>query len=291
MIDRVAIANLKQYAITLTTSYEAKHGVCGHMFEMIEYFMHFRFHKNINACILITDGTDIHDFFDAITNKYDLTSDELKQFADHTQVAFQPKVILANTLLIVDGSLRTHGADLLAEKIVLLRCADEDIVRDDVLILQDNDVYDPLPNSQHYKKKILFEKFKRYDATASNTAMFYLTTNCRAIADEEIQRIINKDQFDHYIAISNGELDLTGVDVLRAPVDNIWSKFNTYIYTSTAKKFDCSPRFIVECAYYGKDVIYEIDYFDKGLEVRRQDLAKGLDILALTADDEISSRI
>jgi hypothetical protein len=53
MINRTAIVNLKQYQITLTTSYEARHGVCGHMFEMIEYFMHFRFHKNLNAAILI----------------------------------------------------------------------------------------------------------------------------------------------------------------------------------------------------------------------------------------------
>jgi hypothetical protein len=289
MINRTAIVNLKQYQITLTTSYEARHGVCGHMFEMIEYFMHFRFHKNLNAAILLTDGTQLPEFYSAIQNKYDLTDDELSQFKEHTYVSYQPKVILTNTLLIVDGSLRTFGADLIASKIVLLRCAEDDIVHENVLVLQDNEVYNPLPNSIHYKKKVLFEKFKKYDVSSPNVAMFYLTTNCREIGNNEVQKIISKYPFDKYIAISNNLLNIDGVEVKKAPVDNIWSLFDTYIYTNTAKKFDCSPRFIVECEYYGKNVVYEIDYFDKGLEVRRQDMKKG--IVALTAEDEICSKI
>ena len=112
--------------------------------------------------------------------------------------------------------------------------------------------------------------------------MLYLTTNCRAITNEQIQQTIAKHNFDRYIAISNADLAIEGVEVLRAPVYNIWNLFDSYIYTSTAKKFDCSPRFIVECAHYGKDVIYDIDYYDRALEVRKKD---GLNGTSLTKDD------
>ena len=289
-MNRTPLVNLKHYRVTLTTSYEVSHGVSGHLFEMIEYFMHFRFYKNINACILVSDSTSEDEFFTALDDKYDLTAQELADFKAHTFFKPQPKVILANTLLITDGSLRTFGADLLANKILMFRCADEDIVRENVTVLQDDEVYSPLPNSIHYKKKILFDKFKQRDTSGSSSAaMFYLTSNSRSLSDPQVQDIISRHKFDSYIAISNNSLRLTNVEVKLAPVKDLWLQFGTYIYTNTAKRFDCSPRFIVECNYYGKDVIYEIDYHDLGLEVRKQDLIKG--ILALTADDEISIRI
>lgn len=286
---RSSLKNLKNYRVTLTTSFETKHGVSGHLFEMIEYFMHFRFHVAIPACILVTDGTTEEEFWGAIHDKYDLSVDALLHLKEHVYFAYQPKVILAQTLLICDGSLRMHGADLICDKIVLFRCADTDIVRDDVLVLQDNDVYEPLPNSQHYKKKILFEKYKKYNPPKINTAMFYLTTNSRSMTNEQIQEIISKHNFGRYIAISNDDIKLDNVEVIRAPVDNLWHLFGTYIYTNTALKFDCSPRFIAECDFYGKDVIYEIDYFDKGLEVRKRDIQDGA--VWLTKYDEIYTKI
>jgi hypothetical protein len=54
-------------------------------------------------------------------------------------------------------------------------------------------------------------------------------------------------------------------------------------------EFDCSPRFVAECEFYNKEVIYEIDYHDKGLAARLYDMTHG-DIW-LRADDEISTRL
>ena len=288
---RQVLVNLKEYDIVLTTSWETKHGVSGHMFELIEYFMHLRFDKGINACILLADGTSWEDFRKALGEKYNLTMEEIADFHHHTVEKFQPKCLLAKTVLFTDGSLRTHNADIIADKIFLFRCAETDIVRDNVIVLQDNDVYDPLPNSIHYKKKILFSKYRKLDTSAPKSAMFYLTNNSRlcAISRDKIYEIINKHNFENYIALTNKDLHIHGLDSIIVPVTNLWNLFSTYIYTDTALQFDCSPRFVAECEFYNKEVIYEIDYHDKGLATRLYDMKHG-DIW-LRADDEISTRL
>ena len=290
-MQRSSLVNLKEYDIVLTTSWETKHGVSGHMFELIEYFMHLRFDKGISAGILLSDGTTFTEFKTALDEKYDLTLEETNDFCNHTAEAYKPKCLLANTVLIVDGSLRCHGADIIANKIFLFRCAETDIVRDNVIVLQDNDVYDPLPNSVHYKKKILFDKYRKLDTTAPSAAMFYLTNNSRlcAITEARIQEIMQKHNYDKYVALTNKDLQIANLESIIVPVNNLWNLFSTYIYTDTALKFDCSPRFVAECEFYGKEVVYEIDYHDKGLAARLHDMQHG-DIW-LRADDEISTRL
>lgn len=291
MHERKPFTNLKNYDIVLTTSWETKHGVSGHMFELIEYFMHLRFDKGINACILLADGTTFAEFKTGLEEKYNLTMEDLVDFHHHTVEAYKPKCLIANTILIVDGSLRVHNADLLANKILLFRCAETDIIRDNVIVLQDNDVYDPLPNSVHYKKKILFDKYRNLDTTSPQAAMFYLTNNSRlcAITTERIQEIMQKYNYDSYVALTNKDLQIPNLNSIMVPVNNLWNLFSTYIYTDTALKFDCSPRFVAECDFYGKEVVYEIDYHDKGLAARLHDMKHG-DIW-LRADDEISTRL
>lgn len=288
-MQRETIVNLKKYEIVITTSYETKHGISGHLFEMIEYFMFFRFYKNINSCILLSDGTTIQEFFLALEEKYDLSNEEIDEFKNHTYFKFKPRVLITKKLLITDGSLRVCGADLIAEKIILFRCFDQDIERNNVLVLQDDEVYDKLSNSIHYKKKILFNKYKKIELNKSNTAMFYLTTNSRNITNEQIQKIIKKYNFSKYIGLSNELLNIDNVQMIKVPVKNLWNLFDTYIYTNTSKSFDCSPRFIAECDFYNKSVIYENDVFDKGLHVRIQDIKNKK--IYLKDDDEICSRI
>lgn len=288
---RSSLVNLKEYDIVLTTSWETKHGVSGHMFELIEYFMHLRFDKNINACILLADGTNWEEFRTALGEKYELTMEEISDFHHHTIEKFQPKCLLASKVLFADGSLRTHNADIIADKIFLFRCAETDIVKDKVIVLQDNDVYEPLPNSIHYKKKIMFSKYRKFNTKAPDAAMFYLTNNSRlcAISRDKIYEIMDKHSFNKYIALTNKDLHMHHLDSIVVPVRNLWNLFSTYIYTDTALKFDCSPRFVAECEFYGKEVIYEIDYQDKGLSARLHDMQHG-DIW-LRADDEISTRL
>ncbi len=275
------LVNLKKYKVVITSSSETYHGVSGHLFEMVEYFIFLRKYRNIDACILLSDGTELEVLLDAAKDKYDFDIESLKSNIIYHP---KPKCIIANTILVVDGSLRFNGADIFAKKKLLFRCADDDIVRDDWTVLQDYDLYDDLPNSVHYKKKIFFDLYKDIEEAPKNTAMLYLTSNCRAINPLDIDEMVS--DYEDYIVLTNTPDKYN--NSISVPVNNMWSLFDTYIYTNTAKQFDCSPRFIMECLFYDKRVIYNIDYIDKGIQVRLRD---GIDKISLKEDDEISSRI
>jgi hypothetical protein len=60
-------------------------------------------------------------------------------------------------------------------------------------------------------------------------------------------------------------------NVYPVPLEDMWDKFSTYIYTAIPRKMDCSSRFILECLHYNKEIIFDIDYYDRALEVRRKD--------------------
>ena len=276
------ILNLKHYDIVLTTAFEFKYGVCGHMFEMIDYYYIIKTYTTLKPCILLADGTTIEDFTNAVKQKYDDL--EVENIICH----FQPKVIIANNILFVDGSHRLNNAEIFAKNIFLFRCSESDFVKfiktkASVFLLQDFEIYDDRPSELtviDYKKKILFSKYKKFECNVTDTAMFYLTTVCRALSKEDLEKSIKKYNLNKYIVLTD-KPDLYD-SAYRIPLDNMWSMFNTYIYTAIPRKIDCSSRFILECMYYGKNIIYDIDYHDRALEVRKKD---GLIGTSLTKDD------
>jgi hypothetical protein len=284
--------DLRRYDVVLTTSFLSTHGISGHTFEMIEYYLGIKQFTSLRPCILLSDGTTLADFEKALS-KYVL--DDLSILEDVVEHA-RPKIVFAKHLLIVDGSFRMNGADVFAEKVFLLRCAEDDFSYFNekfkkTFLLQDFDMYEERYQDLdrvevlNYKKKILFSKLRQYEKSAKNTAMLYLTTNCRAKGVDDVNTILNKYGFTKKIILTN-KPELFDEDAYRVPVDDLWEKFSTYIYTSISRMLDCSPRFIAECAFYGKEVIYDIDYFDPGLTTRRRDLEQhGIDCIALTGDD------
>jgi hypothetical protein len=278
-----SIVNLKTYDIVLTTSYEFKFGVCGHLYEMIDYYWAIKNWTDLNPCILLADGTTIEEFDNAVAQKYD----NIK--IDKVVYNPQPKVIIANNLLIVDGSPRLRNAELLVSNIFLFRCSENNFsyYKDkNVFLLQDNEIYDDRPSDVtviDYKKKILFTKYKQYSNTVTDTAMFYLTSVCRALSHTELVDTIKKHGFQNNIVLTD-DPSMYALDfVYRVPVDNVWNMFSTYIYTRVPRQIDCSSRFILECMHYGKDVIYDIDYYDKALEVRKKDGLNGTSLLPTDA--------
>jgi hypothetical protein len=278
-----SIVNLKAYDIVLTTSYEFKFGVCGHLYEMIDYYWAIKNWTNLNPCILLADGTTIEEFDNAVAQKYD----NIK--IDKVVYNPQPKVIIANNLLIVDGSPRLRDAELLVSNIFLFRCSESDFSYykgKNVFLLQDNEIYDDRPSDVtivNYKKKILFTKYKQYSNTVTDTAMFYLTSVCRALSHNELVTAIKKHGFQNNIVLTDDPSMYKLDFVYRVPVDNMWNMFSTYIYTRVPRQIDCSSRFILECMHYGKNVIYDIDYYDRALEVRKKDGLNGTSLLPTDA--------
>lgn len=280
--------NFKKYDVVITTSYETKHGISGHLFEMVEYFYHLNFHKNIKSCILISDGTTEEEFFGSVNDKYEFTKEEYAILKDNTFFIYHPKIIICNTILIVDGSFRFKNCDIFCNKKIVFRCKEnEDLSKADI-VLQDNEIYNSLPNSIHYKKKILFSKFKKIESTVVDCAMLYATTNSRELSYNDLENI-SRLNYNNYVVLSNKQINVPEkFRIINVPAKNLFSLFNIYLYTKTTTHIDCSPRFVAECKFYDKKVKY-LTVIDKGLEVRIKDLEKG--IVELNENDDIYSKI
>jgi hypothetical protein len=250
---------------------------------MIDYYWAIKNYTTLTPCILLADGVTVDELNDAVKQKYD------NLIIDHVEYCVRPKVIMAKNLLIVDGSPQLRNADLFVDNIFLFRCSASNFEsfnqnRSRIFLLQDFEVYlERYENSGlhviDYKKKILFSKYKKYNATVTNTAMFYLTTVCRALLQDELISIINKYQYSNNIILTDDPSIYTLDNVYKVPLKDLWDKFNTYIYTATPRKTDCSSRFILECMHYNKEVIYEIDYYDPALEIRKKDGLNGTSLL------------
>jgi hypothetical protein len=280
------IVNLKKYDIVITTSFEFKFGVTGHLFEMIDYYYAIKQYTTLTPCILLSDGTTKQELEKAIASKYDNLL--IENIIEHAR----PKVIIAKSILITDGSPRLRNCDIIADNIYLFRCSESDFTpfaqfKGKIFLLQDFEIYDeryfdfPIELID-YKKKILFEKYKHFNKSTNNIAMFYLTKLCRALKQQELEQSIERYKFEDYIILTDDVSLYSGNNVYQAPLDNLWDKFDTYIYTRLPGQQDCSSRFVVECLYYGKTVIYDLDYHDRALEVRKKD---GLTNTILNKDD------
>jgi len=295
------ILQLKEYDLVFTTSFENTHGVSGHLYEMIDYF-HVCRQNQINCAILLSDGTTKTTLIQAIQDKYNFTEPELEQFATHTIECAQPKVIITHALCVVDGAPRFDSCTIYADHVILLRCAAYEFdyfhqhkTIKHTWLLQDFNVYDERYcdldiTVVDYNKKILWNRYQQPQSVATNTALLYLTTNCRGLDPRTIQAIIDRKEHENYLILTNNvdlyqSLTAPNVTLAQVPVQDIFNRFDTYIYTAIPNQFDCSPRFIVECAVFGKQVQYEIDYVDAGIEARKRAIAQDLNSLLLTNND------
>jgi hypothetical protein len=284
-----------------TTAFFPSYGVSGHLYELIDYYYITKI-SGINSAILLADGLTLETFEKAITDKYDFTSVELDDILSNTVECAHPKIIMSNNICLVDGSSKILDCTIYAENAFLMRCSEKDFEFwansksvNHTHLMQDFRMYSERFENLDievidYVKKILWGRYRKPTPTNTNTGLFYLTTACRAIDINLAKSIISKNYCDDYLIITNDvgryqELASPSVTIQQAPVSDIFEKFDTYIYTPTDWQGDCSPRFVVECAVYGKQVIYEIDYFCAGLQQRKVDIARDVKSLELTESD------
>jgi len=296
------ILNLSTYDIVFTTSFECTHGLSGHLYEQIEY--HFlSLQNNFKSVILLSDGTRKETLLLAIKNKYDFSDEEIDIIFNNVIECHVPKIIICNNLCVVDGSALFANCTLYANNVYLLRCSQSDFTKftksktiKKVHLLQDFLVYGNTFNDQNiilvdYVKKILWNRYKKPKGVKTNTSLLYLTTNSRKLLCEQIIDIIEKTKCKKHIIVTNNlssykDINNENIKVIEGPVENIFELFDTYIYTPTVKKFDCSPRFIVECAVYKKNVKYFIDYDDLGINARKKHIENDIFSLHLNMDDK-----
>jgi len=256
--------DLRDYDLTITTSFLYKHGISGHVFEEIEYYWLVKDNTNFKPCILLSDGTTLEEFTKALHSKYK----DIDDILDHVYYHPHPKLLFTNNLLVVDGSWRgMNRSQVFAANVFIFRCAEDNFdyfteTFDHVYLLQDYAVYGE--QGIDYNKKILFDRLIIPPNGKKSTAMLYLTSNCRGISQEEVDDIVKP--YDDYVVLTNTPNKYN--NSYEVPVNNLWELFDTYVYTSIPKQWDCSSRFIKECEYFGREVVYKIDYEDKALNVR-----------------------
>ena len=145
----------------------------------------------------------------------------------------------------------------------------------------------------NYKKNINFNLYKDYDyvndkslvPVPRHTFLVYATGNCRDItkanktlAIDTYQEIIdtitsyNTPLLKEVLMLGTNPMDplqsiepahrfkkagisITFVFENSLPIDNLFELFDTYIYTPTAKNWDCSSRLIPECRKFNKDLL------------------------------------
>lgn len=299
----------KSYDLFITMTWpkytHMSHGICGHLYEVIDYYLLIK--KHYKTGILVGDSMPVEQFMRAVEDKYNLSHTELTEMLKHTIFTSRPKIITGNNILFVDGLLKQHfqegGVILKFNNILTFRCSPKSTHHDlhykNLHLLQDDRVYNDLDKdiSKHYVKKIHFDRYKKYTKSQkTNTALLYGTCNCRYISSEMLNDILSEHEFDKYLLVTD-RVEMyqnlpDRVAVTEPPIQNIFSRFDTYIYTPATKMFDCSPRFIAECVYYNKDVYYHgIDQhhlkINTGLNVRMNDISTDFDSILLKDDDDI----
>lgn len=285
------ILNLTKHDIYITYSWsDVNHGVCGHIYEVIDYFIILKNHFNIGIFLAEFNREQ---FYEIIKNKYNFNEAIIQNILDCTtfNVGERPSLVKAKNIVFTDGAYnRLNNMTILAQSVILFSCGEKiSNKKHNWHILQDERIYGTCLNSINYKKKILFSGLNTI-IKSEERSLVYLTKNCRGIFEEDAYELFSRNE--KFIIVSNDqeEYNFLNVEKYHPPVDNIFERFNKYIYTPVARQWDCSPRFIAECKFYNKEVEYfKIDYLDidLGLKFRRWDIDNDFQSLFLEDDDEI----
>jgi hypothetical protein len=267
------------------------HGICGHTFEVIDYYFILKDYFKVG--IFLAEDITWETFQSSITSKYSVSSLELEEIKSNTVFADRPSLVRGKNILFTDGGVvNNQSKTLIFDNIFYFACGNKEIAdnnKENVYVLQDNRVYSPVKrNGINYKKKILFNKLKRIGPSKDN-ALVYATKNCRDVDNFEELLKYGKP----LLAITNEENtqeDTDNIKFVIPPVEHLFEQFSTYIYTPVKRKWDCSPRFLAECKYYGKEIIFHnIDYWseDHGLYWRNWDIENDFESIVLDKNDEI----
>lgn len=271
------------------------HGICGHLYEVLDYYLFLK--DKLKVGILFGEPLSWKSIEEAIRDKYDLSEDEIVDIKNNTVLANKPMVVKGSNILFTNGGVTAlKDVVLLFNKVIHFACGDlniKDNVSEKVFVLQDERIYSKCFNSINYVKKINFAKYKKNIVTENNDNLIYATKSCRDLSLDSYLEI-EKRFSGNFLCLTNSDNRPSGLSsrfyFMEMPVRDLFTRFETYIYTPIKRKFDCSPRLIAECLFYGKKVEYfNIDYLeeDKGLYWRKFDIENNFAKIHLNEDDEI----
>lgn len=295
------------YDVVLT--YSPIEEITGHMFEVFDYYLFLR--DYFKTCMLFLGSLPRNKLKLAFETKYIYRFEDIeKDFIQYSEedikrgkniFYFDPSTFV----LLCDGNiqaLESWKISLLTKKLYGFLCfSDEQLVRGfgnslskRITYLQDYRIYNKSGNgfaTIDYVKKLPFKHYRRVQRVFDNTGMIYMTFNCRKISPYTVLDYHWRSGCKKSLLVVPEKLDqydgLDGIEQVEAPVDDLFGKFDVYIYTPVARHFDCSPRLVTECYLQDKKVIVDLDYVDLGLQTRIKDCQNDIQTLDLKDGDKI----
>ncbi len=291
-MSRIVILNDHDLYLTYTWHGQGEnHGICGHTFEVIDYYLILK--KHFKVGILLQEEVDPKIFEKAIREKYNLDDEAIQDVLNNTRYHNRPTLLKGKNILITDGAIKSlDKISLLFDNVFLFGCYDRDILKvtqSNWYTLLDHRIYGNI--GINYVKKINFKNLI-IPTNINKKTLIYATEGSRDLTREYVKNLVSEYN-DEFIYVANKTYNFKNIERLvpiAPPVVDINNAFDKYIYTKTLFQSDCSPRFIAECHYFGKEVVYhDIDYLDTdlGLKYRIYDIENNFDSLFLNEDDEI----
>jgi hypothetical protein len=280
------IARINNYDLVITYSWgNNDHGICGHTFEAIDYYWILKDH--FNCCLLFAENFSAGDIERVLRSKYDFDDSEIKLILDNCIFNYKPKIVVTKNILFTDGGMHNQKDIIIkADNKFMFSCSRFE--SEGYVILEDERIYGR--GNIDYKKSILFDRL-RTPKRVDDKTLLYLTKNCRQIDVDAFNELSQRDE--EFLCIVNNMDNIYQHDKFTyeiAPVDDLFERFNKYIYTPIKRKWDCSPRFIAECKWFGRPVeFYGIDYWDEdlGLKYRVYDIDYDFESIQLKPNNEI----
>lgn len=277
--------------------------ITGHLFECFDYYLFLR--KKYKVGILLFNSMKLSALRIAFESKYNINFDEIKQdLLFYNNVSRNESVDIyvpsKTFLLITDGNIKAsiyNGINFIAKQIFGFLCEPDPGyipgIPNNIIYLQDYRIYgkNDIHKSINYVKKLPFKYYKPCLNVDKKIGMMYMTYVCRKVSADIIMEHFKKSGCKEAILITPYEAkeynNLPYITQVTAPITNLFDKFGTYIYLPVQRQFDCSPRLVTECYMYHKNVFMDLDYEDIGLETRKNDAEKDLNILNLDIGDDI----
>jgi len=283
-----------KYDIVLCRSWSnLPRGINGHVYEIIEYYHILKDHFRV-AIALCEPSLNKKHLLAAIQDKYDFTQQEIDELMNDTFEFDNPKILKGKALFLVDGNFTKLASNYLYfDHIMSFACGDFKFqTMPHITVFQDCRFYPHVEHGVDYIKKILFSRYNQLTANPQNVNLVYVTQGPREITPEVFADL---EQYPgDFLVLTDINIDKSLISnrfsVLEMPVYDLFNTFSTYIYTPVVRQFDCSPRFIAECKWYDKPVIYHnIDYWehDCGLRWRKRDIDNNFESIHLTSEDSI----
>jgi hypothetical protein len=293
--------------LTYSPSRDEKERICGHTFEVMDYYLFLK-DLGYEAKILILDKfKNKEKLFKAWEDKYYIDFNYKKDI-EFKNINFDKKnILLLSGILIITSGIDEFWnkiIDAKAKKIISFQCQEFDysyfLSKSNFYLLRDERLYQNKNYSSQtfqYIKKIYFKRYKKFEKDSEKKSLIYINSKLKDLEERKLQKLKETSEYA-LLFISGTQLTENQIkkykkygELLFAPINNLWNKFEEFIYTPNTRNFDCSPRFVTECKFYNKKIKITFNLKnDKGAYYRYNDL-KNFDKLILKEGDLIEKFI